>query len=164
MDLGCGSGILSIAAMLVGSGLAFSVDVDLDALVLFRSNVISIFKHNDIYLNPEIILSDASTPFFRQSLFIDCTITNPPFGTKGNAGIDVFFVKSALKFSSIVYSFHKTSTRDFLIQQKLKQFNPKVLAKLNFDIKNTYWHHKKEHLLIEVDLIRSISQNTIKLF
>lgn len=42
----------------------------------------------------------------------DTVIMNPPFGTKSNAGIDMKFLKRALKLSNnVVYSLHKTSTR-----------------------------------------------------
>jgi len=57
------------------------------------------------------------------SNFEDIVITNPPFGTSKNEGIDVEFVIKAIELASIaVYSIHKTVTRDVqLIQPFFKE-------------------------------------------
>lgn len=48
---------------------------------------------------------------------VDTVLTNPPFGTKHNAGIDVSFLRTAIRLARrSVYSFHKTSTRSYLIK------------------------------------------------
>jgi predicted RNA methylase len=36
---------------------------------------------------------------------------NPPFGTR-NTGIDTAFVMKGMQYSNVVYSLHKTSTRE----------------------------------------------------
>jgi predicted RNA methylase len=36
---------------------------------------------------------------------------NPPFGTR-NTGIDTVFLLNAMRISKVVYSLHKTSTRE----------------------------------------------------
>lgn len=42
----------------------------------------------------------------------DTVILNPPFGTKNNAGMDMEFLKAAIKLTNnAIYSLHKTSTR-----------------------------------------------------
>lgn len=42
----------------------------------------------------------------------DTIVTNPPFGTKNNCGIDMLFVQTGISMASgAVYSFHKSSTR-----------------------------------------------------
>ena len=50
----------------------------------------------------------------RLMLFIaefDTVVMNPPFGTR-NTGIDTVFLLNAMKISNVVYSLHKTSTRE----------------------------------------------------
>ena len=47
----------------------------------------------------------------RQYLEFDTVVMNPPFGTR-NTGIDTIFLLDAMKISSVVYSLHKTSTRE----------------------------------------------------
>lgn len=41
----------------------------------------------------------------------DTVLMNPPFGTRNN-GIDTAFVLKGMQHASVVYSLHKTSTRD----------------------------------------------------
>ena len=41
----------------------------------------------------------------------DTVVMNPPFGTR-NTGIDTAFVLKGMEYSNVVYSLHKTSTRD----------------------------------------------------
>jgi hypothetical protein len=89
---------------------------------------------------------------------VDTVVTNPPFGTKAsNAGMDVQFLKTATRLARrAVYSFHKTSTRDYLIKKIETEwkYNVKVLAKMKFDIPNMYSFHSKKSVDVEVDLIR----------
>jgi predicted RNA methylase len=41
----------------------------------------------------------------------DTVVMNPPFGTR-NTGIDTAFVMKGMEYSNVVYSLHKTSTRE----------------------------------------------------
>ena len=42
----------------------------------------------------------------------DTVVTNPPFGTKNNAGMDMRFIETGVHLATnAVYSLHKTSTR-----------------------------------------------------
>lgn len=93
-----------------------------------------------------------------------CILTNPyfenqspPFGTKNNEGIDVQFLKVAIRLAKrCVYSFHKTSTRPFL----LKLLNEKwgldaaVVAEMKFDVPQMYKFHTQKCVDVEVDLLR----------
>merc|ERR1712154_535747 len=92
---------------------------------------------------PNIFGSDTEKP-----IVIDTVLMNPPFGTKGNKGIDVAFLKAGLSFNpKAVYSLHKSSTREFLVK-KFKNLYPdyeiKVLAEMRYDLKSTYEFHKKK--------------------
>jgi predicted RNA methylase len=90
------------------------------------------------------------------SKMVDTVITNPPFGTKNNDGIDVQFLKTSIRLARrAVYSFHKSSTRPYLL--KLIQswgLSVEVVAKMKFDIQNMYKFHKEKVKDVEVDLIR----------
>jgi predicted RNA methylase len=89
---------------------------------------------------------------------VDTVLTNPPFGTKMNAGIDAQFLRTATRLARhAVYSFHKRSTRAFLT--KLVQewgFTVEVAAEMVFDIPQMYNFHKQKNKDIEVDLLRII--------
>ena len=87
---------------------------------------------------------------------VDTVLTNPPFGTKQNAGIDVTFLRAATRMARrSVYSFHKTSTRTFLMK-KIKEwgYDAEVVAQMRYDIPKMYQFHTKDSVDVEVDLIR----------
>ena len=86
----------------------------------------------------------------------DTVIMNPPFGTKHNKGLDIKFLQTGLKLATnSVYSLHKTSTREHILQ-KASDWGVKaqVLAELRYDLPQTYKHQKKQSVDIYVDFIR----------
>ena len=87
---------------------------------------------------------------------VDTVITNPPFGTKDNAGMDLQFLRTAIRLARrAVYSFHKTSTRPFLIKTcQAWGLQVQVVAAMKFDIPQVYEFHKRKSVDVEVDLIR----------
>lgn len=216
LDLGCGTGMLSIGCALVGSSHIIMVDCDSEALRVAIDNVeamditdvdnedgctveylLAKLKHEakknmgsssldhknsragrfngraksghpskqplsqeqQQPLTPpnQITAQDDGIPL--SSGCVDTVMTNPPFGTKpGNAGIDVAFLRTAIRLARrAVYSFHKTSTRPYLI--KLVQswgYDIEVVAQMKFDIPKMYKFHKESSVDIDVDLIRVI--------
>jgi predicted RNA methylase len=87
---------------------------------------------------------------------VDTVITNPPFGTKNNAGIDMQFLKTACRLArTAVYSFHKTATRDYILKQVAKWgYTCEVVAEMKFNVPATYKFHTQKTVDVEVDLIR----------
>jgi len=146
-DLGCGCGMLGIAASLVGSSQVIGVDID--------PNALSKAQHNCEELEEQIEFLIADMEMFNIKHPFDIVVMNPPFGTR-NKGLDMLFLEKALQMSSIaVYSLHKTSTREH-IQRKAKEWGVgmDVIAQLRWDIPNMYAFHKKKSVDIEVDFIR----------
>jgi len=87
---------------------------------------------------------------------VDTVLTNPPFGTKQNAGIDLAFLKCACRLSrQAVYSFHKSSTREHVLK-KAKEWHmgAEIVAAMKFDIPKTYNFHKEKNVDVDVDLVR----------
>ena len=148
-DLGCGSGVLTFAASLFSPLAIFAVDIDPAALHVFVSNkeLFSNSGYEAEFIEP--ILGDVLRfpNFFRGR--VDTVISNPPFGTKNNAGVDVEFVKVGLRTGEQVFSLHKTSTRNFLE----RKVGGKAIASLGFDIPNQFSFHKKKNATVEVDLV-----------
>jgi putative methylase len=92
-----------------------------------------------------------------QNKCVDTVVTNPPFGTKHNAGMDVRFLKAATRLARrAVYSFHKTSTRDYLLKLITQEWKleARVVAELRFDIPKMYRFHNEKSVDIKVDLLR----------
>jgi predicted RNA methylase len=87
---------------------------------------------------------------------------NPPFGTR-RQGADAEFLACAVKHCLIpeqggaVYSLHKSSTRDFLVNKAVNEWHvqdAKVLAELKFNLPKSYAFHKAKSVDVAVDLLR----------
>ncbi|CAF0982250.1 unnamed protein product [Rotaria magnacalcarata] len=147
IDLGIGTGMLSIASCLLNADHVFGFDCDLDALGLCQLNI----KEFELESSIDLIQADLrrmSLPIDLNRIKTDTVIMNPPFGTKPFStstenqdelclsGIDMHFLNYARQLAQhSIYSLHKTSTRDH-IYKKAKDWNMKidVLAVLQFDI------------------------------
>jgi len=150
-DLGCGCGVLSIGSVMLGAGCVTGFDVDQDALDQFQENIAD-FEMDNI----ELVNADVASLGDRFIGKYDTVIMNPPFGTKHNKGLDIKFLETGLRLSSkSVYSLHKTSTREHILK-KAKDWGvtAQVIAELRYDLPNTYKHHKKSSVDIQVDFIR----------
>lgn len=149
-DFGCGPGILSVACSLMGATSVLSIDVDEEALDTAWVNL----KKMEIE-NVDLAMMDIQSLNLNNRL--DTVVMNPPFGTR-NAGIDTAFVLKALEYADTVYSLHKTSTREhFQRLAKHEKVGLEVVAELRYEIKNTFAHHKKKTIDIDVDILRFVS-------
>ncbi|XP_046143518.1 rRNA N6-adenosine-methyltransferase Mettl5 [Osmia bicornis bicornis] len=150
-DLGSGCGVLSLGAQMLEACHVVGFEIDSDALEIQSRNC------NEIELFVEAIQCDVLQYLpGRFEKYFDTVIMNPPFGTKHNAGIDMKFLDVAIKLASnTVYSLHKTSTRNYVLQ-KAAQFGAKskVIAELRYDLPKAYKFHKKASVDVEVDFIR----------
>jgi len=147
LDLGCGTGMLSVGAGLMDPELVLGLDCDQDAIAIAKRNA-----------DEEEVMADfalCKVPHIPLNSKFDTVIMNPPFGTR-TAGADWMFLETALKSASVVYSLHKTSTRSYLLEKAKRQFgcSAEVIAELKFDIPKAYKFHKKDSLDIQVDLLR----------
>jgi len=151
IDLGCGSGVLGIAASLLGASQVLGIDIDEEAI---RTAVLNAEKMG---VNIDLIVGDIECIVGS----FDTALMNPPFGT-WRRGADVKFLKKALEASHIVYSLHKQSdsVRLFL-GNKIRKMGGKIdwLREMSLTIGWTYPFHKKKKYRINVDLYRIIRQD-----
>ncbi|KAL1490724.1 hypothetical protein ABEB36_013373 [Hypothenemus hampei] len=150
-DLGCGCGALSIGAAVLSASLVVSFEIDEDALQIFQSNI-----EDHELTNIDIVQCNVLTIPSRFYKKFDTVLMNPPFGTKNNEGLDMKFLEVALNLSNnVVYSLHKTSTRNHVIKHaNALGAKAEVLAELRYDLPATYKFHKKISVDIEVDFYR----------
>lgn len=152
LDLGCGPGMLSIGAALLGAQHVVGIEIDLDAIKGFQENVQVFELENVDCVQWDVLNLDGLYDILK----FDTVLMNPPFGTKQNSGIDMNFLRIALKLAKqSVYSFHKTSTRDH-IKKKAVEWNVKacVVAELRYNLPQTYKFQKRTSVDIAVDLWR----------
>lgn len=146
-DLGCGCGVLTIGASLLGASQCIGFEIDKEALDIFSDNKEYFEIENCDGVNCDINYLDS-----RWEKVFDTVIMNPPFGTR-NKGIDIDFIEAGMKLANVIYSLHKTSTRPFIVKKaKTWGLECKVLAEMRFDLLPTYKFHNKKSVDINVDL------------
>ena len=149
-DLGCGTGILGIGAMLLGARKAYFIDSDEKALEIAKNNISKVksegYRLNDV----EFICQDIK----QFKINVDIVIQNPPFGTKIKHN-DIIFLEKALGISKIVYSFHKSENKGFL-DRFSAQNNVKIthIWDFKFPLKATFSFHRRQIHRINVSCFR----------
>lgn len=151
VDLGCGTGTLSIGAALLGAGHVLGIDADEDALCIAQENL-------DEYEGMPVDLVCARVEAVSASVVsADTVITNPPFGTRSK-GADMEFLRAAFRISRhSVYSLHKTSTRKYIAKYAvnvLGALSAEPVAQLRYDLPASYSFHTMASKDIEVDVWR----------
>ena len=110
-DLGCGTGVFSIASALMGANMAVGIDIDKDSVNLAKEVSYNLNVDNVKFIKCDIV-------DFNCALDVNTIFQNPPFGSqrKADAGQDLKFVKKAIDLGTeVLYSFHMASTEEFLI-------------------------------------------------
>ncbi len=153
-DFGCGTGRLTIGAVLLGAKKAVGVDVD--------NNMIELAKENakNVGVNVKFICEDIES----FSGKCDTVVQNPPFGMRGHKHMDRIFLRKALECGDKIYSLHRggyqnedddkiSKTRKFLTRF-IKKNGGRVLQvkEFKFDIPYMFKFHKKPKVSYNVDL------------
>lgn len=146
-DLGCGTGILGIGALLLGAKLVYFVDSDKDAIAIAKENLAKFeeIKANAVFINKDI--ADFSEK-------VQTVIQNPPFGTKQKHADREFLIK-AFSISDKIYTFHKSTSENFV--QKISEDNGFRIAErydFSFPIKASQLFHKRKIHRIKVNCWR----------
>lgn len=138
IDLGCGTGILAVGALLLGAKHVVCVDVDPDIYPLLKANM-------------DEVEAPASRWMFANQNMANCNcydadtvIMNPPFGTK-IPHADKMFLTTALNSAPQIYTLHKTSTEDFV--RAFCRDNKLIIEWVeqhSYPLKNTLPKHKKK--------------------
>ena len=150
-DLGSGTGILGIGAMLLGASKVYFVESDSLAMGIAKDNVENVESES----SSEFFLGDVTE--FKEK--VDVVVMNPPFGVKSEHS-DRKFLEKAFEISEVVYSFHKSETKEF-IEKFSSKHNFKITQILDFlyPLKSTMKFHKKRIERINVSCFRLVKQN-----
>lgn len=140
MDLGCGTGMFSIAAALMGAGMVVGYDISESALETARLNAADLELDIDFKLSPVESVSEGA----------DTVLMNPPFGSqKRNA--DRPFLDKALESAEKVYSIHMANTLDFVREYAGKKGRSLVSYKIyKYVIPHTFSFHTKTKQTVEI--------------
>jgi putative methylase len=146
-DLGAGTGILGIGALLVGAKHVFFVEKDADAVTTLNENLRMLRNKNYAVLQMDVADFDEK---------VNTVLQNPPFGTKQKHA-DKSFLEKAFASGEVVYSFHKTATDAFV--RAIAGDYLFTLAETYhflFPLRQTYPHQKKKMERIEVTCYRLV--------
>lgn len=154
IDLGCGTGILGIGALLLGAKSVEFIDVDPRVYPVLKKNLAILTDNWEIDIENRWSFSNKNVAHAMITPREDAVvIMNPPFGTK-QIHADREFLSTAIKIAPVVYSMHKTTTENFL-HPFIADNNFSLFWKeeVLFPIKQTMTHHTKRLQRVEVILI-----------
>ena len=165
VDLGCGTGIFAISSLLLGAKNVLGIDIDSESLKLAEKTVVDIGvdaqKLNSLHffqsdINSLKKINDLNISGFLEEK-VDTIIQNPPFGSQERAkkGADRKFIDFSVENSSVVYSFHMASTKDF-VENYFIDLGARITHEFfyNFSLKNIYKFHTHELKNVEVIVFR----------
>ena len=143
-DLGCGNGIFSIGAKLLGASRVVGVDVDENAIRTASDNARS------LSLDIEYVVDEVSA---FEGIF-DTTVQNPPFGAQLRHA-DRAFVEKAVEISSTVYSLHNEAGLEF-VSKMVHSLGAEcsIIKRYKFEIPYAFEFHRKAREIISVVLLK----------
>jgi len=151
-DLGCGTGRLSLGAVLLGAERAIGVDVDKAAVRMAKKSAEKLnLKEKTDWVAGDI-----------EALHGNCqtVLQNPPFGVQKRSADRKFLLK-ALQLAPRVYSLHKSGegNRAF-IKRFIEGHGGKVtgIFPLKLNIPKLFKFHTKRKHEVKVDLYRIIRE------
>lgn len=146
IDLGTGTGRLAIGAALLAAREVVGVDVDKQALALARENA----EMTEVQV--EWVQSDIVKIMGK----FDAVIMNPPYGTR-TVHADTRFLERAFQLAPVVYSIHKSATREFLLQFVARLgWQVDQVRSMRMAIPHLFGFHEKKLATVEVDLYRMV--------
>lgn len=125
LDLGCGNGVLVTASLIAGARRGICVDID-DEVLEEAIRILNERYHSLIY-RVVFIQGDALVIEFSNT---DTVVMNPPFGVvRSNRGLDLGFLRSALRSARYVFSIHKYSEG---LEQRIKEISERGSARVDW--------------------------------
>jgi len=152
LDLGCGTGRLTIGSVLMQAKEAIGIDIAEDALKTAKENVkiAEELTNQKIKNRVKFVKKDVSDWKGK----VDTVIQNPPFGIQ-TLHADRLFLKKALGCGKKIYSLHRSyeKTRRFL-RRFIEQNGGRVekIIRFKFRIPYMFKFHKKPFVVYDVDL------------
>jgi len=153
VDMGAGTGFLTIGALISGAKKIYFVDSDENALKILKDNIVSVIENYDVELGDYRLINkdikDITISTFPEK--IDVVIMNPPFGTR-EKHMDTVFLEKAFELADTVYSLHKTSTKPYIVRKGQEHGYDVKTIELRYRLKRQYDVHTKKFKDIGVTL------------
>jgi putative methylase len=143
LDLGCGPGVFSVGAWLLGAGMVVGIDISEKALETARKCASSFGADIEFRLSDVIDVDEGA----------DTVFMNPPFGCQ-NRKADREFLDKAMDSAECVYSVHKAETLDFVKEYATERGRTVVYNKIyKYEIPHTFSFHSKEKQIVDIVMV-----------
>lgn len=150
LDLGCGTGVFAIGALLLGAREAVAVDLDAAALAVARAAA------ERAGVAERLVLVEADVATWTPDAGFDVAIQNPPFGAQ-KRGADRPFLEKALAAARVAYSMHLTETGDFVLAYARARGAEMTHAwDYAFPVRHLFRHHERASATIPVTAFRFV--------
>jgi predicted RNA methylase len=144
IDLGTGTGRLAIGAALLGARRTTGIDIDPIAITVARDN------SEMASISVDWVVGDLDAIHGN----FDTVIMNPPFGTRKRHA-DKIFLRKAVSIAPVVYSIHKSSSREHLLGYlRRSRCSVSAIHQYTLDIPKMFDYHKKRRYPVQVDCFR----------
>ncbi len=154
-DLGSGTGILGLGALLLGAKRVYFVEIDKDAIEIAKMNYNTLKSEGSI--EGKVVFIHKDILDFNEKA--DVVIENPPFGVKRRHA-DRSFLEKAIKIAPIVYSLHKSESFGFIEGFcREKKVNFASISTFDFPLKASLSHHTRRIYRFKVSCFR-LDQNS----
>ena len=166
LDLGCGTGRLTIGSALLGAKKVIGIDIDEEMLRIAKENVKLAEELSGKKIEEKIKFIKMNAKEWKGK--VDTVIQNPPFGIQ-TPHADRVFLERAIESGKKIYSLHRSyeKSREFL-KRLIEKKGGKLerIMKFKFRIPYMFQFHRKPSVEYDVDLyiIKRISsgRNTEK--
>jgi len=146
-DLGCGTGILSIGAALLGAAKVTGVETDRHALAVARRNAAN-YEASISFISGDVSDADLLAGIGA----CDTVVMNPPFGAQ-KAHADRPFIDSALVLAPVIYGIFNAGSRHFLERYLDGRAVIEEIIGGLLPIRRTFSFHKKDIREIPVEIM-----------
>jgi len=146
-DLGCGTGILAIGAMLLGAREVVAVDIDLSALEIARRNA------ERARVDILFLQADSRDPATAGRIGdCDTVVMNPPFGAQ-QLHADRPFLDASLAIAPVVYGIFNAGSRSFVNGYLAGRGEIDEVIEGQLSIRRTFSFHREEVREIPVEIL-----------
>lgn len=151
IDLGCGTGMLALAAALRGPRRVVGIDLDRTALETARENERKIGSASSV----SWLLGDATRSPLRRGASTT-VLMNPPFGAQhGNEHADRDFLETTADLAEVSYSIHNADSVEFVEAFAADSGGDVTHAfAAEFDVPRSFDFHENDSRTIDVEVFR----------